>query len=140
MKKPTGAVAKVFWECLPLLPKDNSNDKVLIGLAVSKHVNNEILDENARFMNALTKAVAEGDLDVDTVKNFLDKSKVTLSEKDNQLKYELYIKMFKAMIDTNEMTAEQKKLIETTDNSEFWLNQDYILIRQAVEFFRQNLN
>jgi hypothetical protein len=64
----------------------------------------------------------------------------TLTSEDKLRRDELYLTMFKAMINTNDLTPKQKNLIESDVNSSFWQSQLLEEVKNEVNKFRVKIN
>jgi hypothetical protein len=64
----------------------------------------------------------------------------TLTSEDKLRRDELYLTMFKAMINSNDLTPKQKNLIESDVNSSFWQSQLLEEVKNEVNKFRVKIN
>lgn len=140
-KPLSGELSKIFYNLVPDIPEEatDPNNQILLGLVLSKYVDSTIEDPNTAVMQALQKAFVAGEITKAEISTLINKK--TLSGTEAIKRYNIYLELFKSMIDIDNITnLKNKELVLSPIDSEFWDKQNFVEIRSEVDRFRQLIN
>ena len=138
----TGKISRVFYDCDSRMPKDNSlMEKKKVGLAMLKYIDDKdrknAIEKGIIPESAIIKALNSND---PLLTKLLETDVVTFTPTEKALINDLTIEMFRATIDLDTLTDNQKELVTSDIQSDFWQSQNLEDIRIELSKFRAKVS
>lgn len=132
----SGAVNKAFYKWYPIIPNNEIKLQKLtlkcFPLLTDKDINE--LSDVQQAQKAVALGLQKGIISSEEYADLMPKE---LSYEEQIAIDNAYFEIFKATIDTRNLTAEQSDLIDSNVDSDFWQSQNFELIKNEVARFRQ---
>ena len=138
----TGKISRVFYDCDSRMPKDSTlTEKKKVGLAMLKYIDDKdrknAIENGIIPESAIIKALNSND---PLLTKLLETDTVTFTAEQKALIDDLTIEMFRATIDLFKLTDEQKELVQSDVQSDFWQSQNLEDIKTELSKFRAKIS
>lgn len=137
-RNPSGKLALLFSrEISKLKINDNKSTQAIYGVIISKYLSDDAsISNESNFLQAMQKAFTAGDISAEDMMSIVNNNSKTTPE-DLAHDYEIYINLFKEIVDFTELNPKNKELLSSDWDSEFWMEQNLQEVKDQVIFFRQ---
>lgn len=136
-KAPSGKLSILFARELNKLKiADNKSTQALYGIILSKYFSDDTsISTESNFIQAMQKAFSAGDITAEDMKKFVDTSNISTPE-DIENDFKIYINLFKEIVDFSNLNPENRDLVSSDWDSDFWMDQNLQEVKEQVIFFR----